>query len=232
MTPFLGPDRRQYQRGRVAGTAAVFPLSGGPGEYLIEDLSAGGARLLGCVCLGVGTPMRVALRMSGSPVLWLNAVVVRATALANREAEVAVAFRGASLEVQAKIQRAVMRTRLRAALPSVLVVDPDVRVLARVVADLMTLGCESILAYRPAEAIRWLAQPEGDVAVALVGTDLGGVRGEDVLALVSQRSPRARTALMGRREQAGSSCARRLSLPPNPLHLAELVTPAEAKRTA
>ena len=42
-----GYDRRAHPRGRVAGAATVLPMQGKPGEYLVDDVSASGARLVG-----------------------------------------------------------------------------------------------------------------------------------------------------------------------------------------
>ncbi len=206
-------------------------MRGRPGEYLVDDVSAGGARLVGGPLVGAGVPARILLRLVGLPCVRLNAVVVRTDACRDGGAAIAFSFRNVPAQVQADINRTVVESLQRSRRPAVLVADPDVTVLARMVDALGALGHRSILAFRPSEAMRFLTQPCADVGVALVGMDQGSVRGDDLLELIRRRSPGVHGALMAARSSADAAreadrppeSAPILSLPPRPGRLGAVI---------
>lgn len=96
-------ERRRSPRVRIAGTAIA--LLGGRyvGAYLLRNLSAGGACLIGDNNLALGQTVQLLLRV-GEHLQNLEAEVVRQDRLPSNERSFAVAFRNLSVEVESSLQ--------------------------------------------------------------------------------------------------------------------------------
>ncbi len=102
-------ERRRFPRFRTAGTAIV--LLGGRyvGAYLLRNLSAGGAYLVGDNNLAVGQVVQLLLHV-GDELQSLEAEVIRHDRLPSEEQSFAVAFRNLSTDVEDSLQNLASRT--------------------------------------------------------------------------------------------------------------------------
>lgn len=102
-------ERRQHPRSEVAATAVVLTANGYSGQYLVENLSAGGALLVGDARLQPGERLKVLLHLPGQP-MRISAEVLRRQGYGAEECLFPVAFRDLSPEVEDTLQEVVLAT--------------------------------------------------------------------------------------------------------------------------
>src|SRR5262245_27224481 len=111
-------DSRVHQRGLAPLGAMVLGEEDWRAEYLVRNLSAGGALLLHGPAIRVGTQIRVLLH--GVHRESFNATVLRCGKILKGVVAVAVKFDGLSADVEDRIQRLVLEELERPRQPSVL----------------------------------------------------------------------------------------------------------------
>ncbi|MBI5479920.1 MAG: PilZ domain-containing protein [Deltaproteobacteria bacterium] len=119
-------ERRRHPRSEVVATAVVLATNKYAGHYLVENLSAGGALLVGDAELEPGERLKMLLQLPGRKPISLSAEVVRRQVNDAQECLFAVAFRHLSAGIEDTIQQVVLATLERlhdASQPEVLVVD-------------------------------------------------------------------------------------------------------------
>lgn len=144
MTSTIAPDeRRRHQRGEVLATAVVLASDGSSGVYLVKNLSAGGALLLGDARWNEGERVTVLLQLPGRKPLSLHAEVLRRRLSDAQELLFAIAFKQVPSELEddlQKVVRAALENQREAPPHEVLVIDDSparaLGVLHAAVADL------------------------------------------------------------------------------------------------
>jgi hypothetical protein len=101
-------ERRKWPRVEFTAMAHVLSGNGACGIFGIENLSAGGALLLGDMPLTVGEKVRVSLELAHHGPIVVNAVVVRSGKDGDRGALAAVAFQIADSNLEDVIHQAVL----------------------------------------------------------------------------------------------------------------------------
>ncbi len=96
-------ERRHFPRFTIAGSAIVLLDGRYVGAYLLRNLSAGGAYLVGDNNLAVGQVVQLLLQV-GDELQNLEAEVVRQDRLPSEEQSFAVAFLNLSPEVEDSVQ--------------------------------------------------------------------------------------------------------------------------------
>lgn len=196
-------ERRRYPRSRgVVATAVVLAEGTYAGAFVVEDLSAGGALLIGDPRLERGKHVKVLLQLEGRRHITLSAEVVRHQVRESGDHLFAVAFRNVEAAAEGWIQGAVLSALKRChASPeaSVLVVDDSPEIHRALERDLHALGVEMVAAATPLDAVRHLQDPEVQIKVALVDLYLGRTDGLDVLALLADDYPGIHRVLMSGR---------------------------------
>ena len=194
MSVYQGPDRRKYPRSVLAGTATVLLDHAKAGDYLMQNVSAGGVLLSGGPAITQRTPVVVLLRLSGLEELRLAGFVVRRDV--QFDDAIAVKFRGVAPDVQDMLQGAVLMSLERKHDPSVLVVDGDIQSLSRMAHDLDALGYRAILACTPLDTIRWLTNFDVAISVVVVEYPFGHHDGVALLRVMADEFPFIRRVLM------------------------------------
>lgn len=188
MTDMVQPDRRLHPRAYVPAVASLVLDSAIVGKCLVRNLSQSGALLLGAPALAPGTVCELVLAGPGIGTLRLAGQSVRARATEG-ESGLAVRFCGIPADVEEQLRRVVEDAQASRALPSTLVVNPDVATLVDLALDLERLGRRPLLAITPLEAVRWLCDGAVNIEAVLVGSnDLGG-SGADLLAFIGEECP-------------------------------------------
>lgn len=191
-------ERRRSPRSEVPASAVV--LAGGRcgGRYRVENLSAGGALLVGDGRVRPGERVTMFLELPGLKPIRLGAEVLRRQGEAG-DARVAVAFRQLAPGVEDTIQRVVLASLERlheASVPHVLVVDDAPQVCRALERDLHALGRRAVSAATPREAVTSLCGGERHIDAAVVDLRLGDADGLELLAFFSDRRPDVRRILM------------------------------------
>ena len=149
-------DRRKYPRTYVRARAVVTAGEHSSG-FMLENLSAGGARLVGDLALSAGEPIELTMELDDAAVR-VAATVVRVNLGAVED--VAVAFRNTPAETEDRIQQFVLAAleRQRAAhANAILVLGGSERIRIALERDLAELGREAVLAATPLDAL-WTLQ--------------------------------------------------------------------------
>ena len=144
----------------------------------VENLSAGGALLKGAPLLPLGSLLQIELELPEGLRLPLFAEVVRQAAHQS-DKTVALAFKGLTASVEDTISDAVVRQLERQArlrYPCALVADGQGSDRRTVASDLGDLGLFVFQAATPLDALELATDPENEVGLAVIDTDLGGVR--------------------------------------------------------
>lgn len=202
-------DTRRWRRSTLAATALLCGEGVAPaGPFPVQNLSAGGALLLGGGELAVGSRVRIELRIPGRRPVHVAGTVVRtepAAGGAGAHAAVAVAFLDVASDVEDLIQQAVLDALERARRqsgPAVLLMDASLDRRVRLERDLGALGRVSLHARTPLEALRWLHDPQACVETALVDLAFGRASGPEVLVFLAEHFPALRRVLVSRAADA------------------------------
>jgi CheY-like chemotaxis protein len=193
------PENRRHARSEVVATAVVFSSGHMHGSFLVQDLSAGGACLMGHLDAMPGMKLTLLLTFPGKPAFPLAAVVVRHDALGPTRERTAVNFVDVSAEQEDTIQDALIasleRERARLA-ATVLVISPDDISCGALEHDLRALGHEAVSVSTPLEALAWLERPGARIATVVVDVSPGASQGLDVLDFVGENHPRIQRVVM------------------------------------
>jgi ActR/RegA family two-component response regulator len=193
-------ERRQHKRGEIAATCEVFSSARHFGNYLVNDLSAGGACLIGEAPLPVGEDVHLLLQLPGRPPIGVEGRVVRRAAHEAGHRRFAVAFAGLDEEEEDALHQALVaeleRVQARQ-LASVLVfrgtATPD-ELLER---DLRDVGHESVVVATSLEAVALLSGPGSRFATALVDLSSEAAAGLDFLDFLGNEHPHIRRVVLG-----------------------------------
>ncbi len=191
-------DERRHARGEVVGTAVVLAANNRySGLYLVENLSAGGALLVGD-SRTLGEQVKLFLHLPGMKPMSISAEVLRQEG-SDEESFVAVAFQNLSPKFEATIQevvRATLKSLRDSAGPEVLVVDDSVGVRRALDRDLYALGRSAVSAATPLEAVEWLTDDTRRFDTAIVDLRLGHADGLEFLTFLTDDHPALRRILM------------------------------------
>jgi CheY-like chemotaxis protein len=192
-------DRRVHPRAKDPDVTARITTKAGSSDCAVENISAGGARLVASLAPATGERVQVRLAHPSIQPMTLAADVVRAEPLDASSHVIAIKFASLSDPIHDAIQRIVLRAleRQRAtARRTVLVVDDDAKVRAALERELNRLGYVAIAVAMPLEAVRCLQDPATNVEVAIVDLGLGQADGLDVIAYVAEQYPHVRRVVM------------------------------------
>jgi hypothetical protein len=169
-------ERRHFPRFRTAGTAIVLVGGRYVGAYLLRNLSAGGAYLVGDNSLAVGRVVQLLLQV-GDELQSLEAEVVRQDRLPSDEHSFAVAFRNLSPDDQDSVRSLASDAGQDARdkkISAILLLGGPSPVLATLDRDVHSLGYEAATAATPLDAISLLStDPRDIVAVVAVCSHAG-----------------------------------------------------------
>jgi hypothetical protein len=169
-------ERRCSPRFRTAGTAIVLVGGRYVGAYLLRNLSAGGAYLVGDNNLAVGQVVQLLLQV-GDELQSLEAEVVRQDRLPSEEHSLAVAFRHLSPDVEDSVRSLASDAGKDAQgtkTSAVLLLGGPSPVFASLDRDVRSLGFEVALAATPLDAIAFLSMdPRHITAVVAVCSHAG-----------------------------------------------------------
>jgi CheY-like chemotaxis protein len=193
------PENRRHARSEVVATAVIFSPKEMHGSFLVQDLSAGGACLMGHFDTAPGMRLTLLLHVPGKPAFSLAAVVVRHDRLGPTRERTAVTFVGVTAEQEDTIQEAIVasleRERARRA-ATVLVISPDDDSCGALERDLHALGVQAAAVATPLEALAWLERPDARIATVVVDVSPGAAQGLDVLDFVGENHPRIHRVVM------------------------------------
>jgi CheY-like chemotaxis protein len=199
MTGSLPPELRRHSRSEVVATAVVFSSGQMHGNFLVQDLSVGGACLMGHLDAMPGMKLTVLLTFPGRIAFSVAAVVVRHDALGPTRERTAVTFVDLTAEQEDSIQEAIVaaleRERARL-LATVLVISADDESRGALEYDLRALGVEAVAVATPLEALAWLERPNARIATVVVDVSPGAAQGLDVLDFVGENHPRIQRVVM------------------------------------
>lgn len=200
MTSAIARDeRRRHPRSEVVGTALVLAANKYSGLYLVENLSAGGALLVGEARLQPGERLKVVLQLPGRKPISVSAEVLRRQVNDAQECLFAVAFQHLSPDIEDTIQQVVLATLERlhdASHPEVLVIDDSRQVCRALERDLRALGRRAISAATPLDAVGRLNDGERHIDTAIVDLRLGHADGLEFLSFLSDGHSGVRRILM------------------------------------
>ena len=182
------------------GTAVVLAANRYSGLYLVENLSAGGALLVGDA-LSPGERIRLLLHLPGLKPMSISAEVLRRQDSDAGQCLVAVAFRDLSPKFEDTIQDVVLATLSIGSLPpisgtEVLVVDDSHGVRSALARDLLALGRRAASAATPLDAVGWLSDNPQRFDTAIVDLRLGHADGLEFLAFLTDDHPTLHRVLM------------------------------------
>jgi CheY-like chemotaxis protein len=193
------PELRRYIRSEVVATAVVFSSGQMHGNFLVQDLSVGGACLMGHFTTPPGRRLTVMLQFPGKPAFSVVARLVRHDTLGPTRERTAVTFIELEAEQEDAIQEALVatlereRARLRA---TVLVISADDESRDALEHDLRALGVEAVTVATPLEALAWLERPGASIATVVVDVSPGAAQGLDVLDFVGESHPGIQRVVM------------------------------------
>jgi len=193
-------ERRRYERSRVAAIAIVWTEDRAPYRYLVDDLSASGARLIGGPLLAVRQGIGLSLHVAGVHLLDLRGEVIRQPG----GRALAVAFRAIKPADEDTIHQTVLgalEAFRRGECPPrhVLVVDDSESVCRALQNDLAELGHHVVCARSGAQATARIRDPYVRFDIAVVDLSVGSIEGLDLLQEVSSLHPGVHRVLMSGR---------------------------------
>lgn len=185
-------NRRQHRRVDLAAIAAVSVADGPIAVWIVQNLSQGGAQLVGDPLLIPGQRFGMSLYLPGAPPLALTARALRRQ-VAAREARCAIVFDALSPQQAGAVASALEAagSRTRSVTVSDLIVGPRGPVLAALVRELRDMGRTPRLVTSPLEAAAWL-QRESSAATLIVAEKLMETRGWNVLKFVRDARPKVK----------------------------------------
>jgi hypothetical protein len=167
-------DRRRFPRAKVAGIA--FTLTGGRyvGAYVVRNLSAGGAHLVGDNNLAIGQVVQVLLQVGRQFSHSLDAEVVRREQSSSNEQSFAVAFRSLAPDVEDSLRNLSALTLENAVAEkaaAILVLNTLTPVLVALDNDLRSLGHDMVAVATPLDALSLLSSDTHRLVAVIAGCD-------------------------------------------------------------
>lgn len=205
-TLLTGVERRRYRRtSRLASAAVIVSDDGYAGTYVVENLSAGGALLVGNHRFRSGDRLRVMFQIGDTLRAALSARVARTDGAWASGQAFAVEFQDVPAELRETLDQIVwahvgpeeitpFRTLVVHALPGTR---------AELERDLSSIGRSVIGFPDTASASRWLETSREPVTTALVDVEMPGANA--FLSLIERRAPSAKRILIA--EPSGSRAA-------------------------
>lgn len=202
-------ERRNYERIELAAMAHVITGDRCLGPFLVENVSGGGALLVGDPKIDIGDHVILLMHIPGGKPIRIGAEIVRCQRDPHGEAGFAISFRNSNPDAQDELQDAVLaklERRKSGPVPTVLIVDDSHESREALERELQALGRETIAVATPLDAVQWLqlsgVQFEAVFVDTLHPSTAGGI---DMLAFLSEEYPEVHRVLM-------SSGARRSQL--------------------
>jgi hypothetical protein len=186
------PERRRHQRAYLPLAASLFTENGKVGDYLVRDLSSGGALFTHGPPIPVGTALQAILVGQGVDGLSLRCIALRSDDGLDGSSRVAVEFRTLPSSIQDLLQDLVLRALDRAKDPAVLLVHRRPLLLASLAEDLVAAGRWVFLATTPLETIRSLCDLDATIEAILVDQSHDPSFGRAILELVKDDFPAVR----------------------------------------
>jgi PilZ domain len=187
-------DRRRASRVPLWGLADIRVGSDQATRHLIEDLSVGGAQLVGAPAPSLGTKLELVMRVPFRGPLRLAAEVVRQSE--GPTTRFGVAFRGCPDDTQDALLTILAR---RVPKRIVIIVDDDGEDGDALGRHLRRLGCLALLACSPVDARRWLRATESNVHMVIVVSQLAHPGVLELLTDLEARHPHVRRAILSGR---------------------------------
>ncbi len=190
--------KRQAARARLGATAFVLRAGGCAGPFVVDNLSAGGALLIGGTEWRTGERFELQLRLQSGAELRTSAAVLRCERRRD-EAFVAVQFQNVPPEVEDALQDAVAEAiehhRAQAA-SAIVVVTPwphDVEVVSGAISR---SGATPLIVTTFLDALRWLQDPRVLVKALIVDADAESGSGMEALEWCAEEFPAVRRVLL------------------------------------
>ncbi len=189
-------ERRAFPRAAVVGSAIAVAAERYVGTYVLENLSASGALLVGDTKLPVGSRFRLLLQVHEQTRSFaVEASVVRHSTRGAQEV-FAVQFVQLPDPVRDALQSAVVG-HLNAQ-RVVLILEAFADDAASLARDLHELGEQTVIVHTPLDAIVWLLAPEASVGAVIAGGARSHADGLSFLAFIGGDYPRTRRILLCR----------------------------------
>jgi hypothetical protein len=195
-------ERRRFPRRPVVGSATVLAADRFVGTFLLEDLSAGGALLVGDSGLAVGDHVRILLEIAGQPRFGAHAMVVRHGERGGQH------LFGLSFQVSPSTREALQKLVLEAhskASPLILVVHDHAGLRDGIAEELQRLGRSAVAVGTLLDMMTWLHSREVKIDTAAVGSSFAESEGLGVLEFLKEDHPAVRRVLV--RELGGTNSA-------------------------
>lgn len=162
-------EKRRHPRAYAPATVSVFSAGRLIGVYLVQNLSAGGALLVGGSAIAAGAEVRLVVRILGRCVIEVGATVLRQMVAGDGLVNLAVMFRHGDAHLEEKVRTAVTGAFRREGDSSVLIIHRSTAALVSLADAVLESGRQALLAFTALEAMRWLCNQQ--VAVAAVVMD-------------------------------------------------------------
>jgi hypothetical protein len=186
-------ERRRFPRIKIAGTAIVLVGGRYVGAYLLQNLSAGGAYLVGDNNLEVGQRVQLLLQVRDE-LQSVEAEVARQDRLPSDQHSFAVAFRNLSADVETSLQDLASRTpdKEPAMAATVLLLGGPSPVLSALERAVSSLGYTVVGASTPLDAIALLSLNAQPISAVVVACDHGGAESLGFLRFLKDLYPKIR----------------------------------------
>lgn len=189
--PKRGAERRQYPRtGRIASAAVVVSRGQYVGTYVVEDLSAGGALLVGRSPLQINDPVETLFQFGQTLTVPLSGRVVR-----TQDGAFGIAFTDVAAVPLRALDEVVRSSEERVLRPlKTLIIHPNASTRSSLQIDLASLGQLVVSFAGSRDALCWLESAGPGVCAALIHPEIE--KPEQVLAAVEAQSSEARRILI------------------------------------
>jgi CheY-like chemotaxis protein len=188
-------ERRRFPRFRAATTATIYADQRCVGVFTIESLSAGGASFVGRIGIAVGAEMTIHVGIPGTYPLGLNVRLVRVDGEPPR-ARFAVRFHAMSPRAEALLEELAADLAPPPIVPSVLVVESDVRIHEMIWFQLWHLDRGCICVRTPLEAVLVLQEQQSPIKTLVVEVSLPLADGVEILNFAAHHYPQVRRVAM------------------------------------
>jgi hypothetical protein len=190
-------DRRRFPRTYLPIAASLFSGTTKVGDYLVADLSAGGALFAHGRAVEIGARLRVMFVGDGVEGLSVTAMVKRCELFRGESWSVAVEFGALPPSLVDALQDLVLDGMACARESAILLVHPKPLMLATLASDVLALGRRALLATTALEAMRWLWASEPSVEAVLIDQAWDAAFGREIFGLVREEFPAVHAIALG-----------------------------------